>query len=163
MCRRALSYCCVCLDLIQGVPVSSQLSGKYLQDFDLFILGRTCVGSAWSAHCLEYYSHMSLGSVPFILREKLSYSQLGVFALSSYPYSLKLLWSPIVDSMFFPSIGRRKSWIIPMQLILGSLMLYISINVQKLLDEVSCSVIILCALGSSILYFGCSRSSMYTN
>jgi MFS family permease len=78
---------------------------------------------------------LALGSVPFILREHLSYSQLGVFALSSYPYSLKLLWSPVVDSLFVPSIGRRKSWIIPMQVILGSLMLYISINVQKLLDE----------------------------
>ncbi|KAF9243913.1 acetyl-coenzyme A transporter 1-domain-containing protein [Melanogaster broomeanus] len=64
--------------------------------------------------------------VPFILREHLSYSQLGVFALSNYPLFLKLLWSPIVDSTFFPSIGRRKSWIIPMQLIIGSLMLYIS-------------------------------------
>lgn len=75
--------------------------------------------------------------MPFILREHLSYSQLGVFALSSYPYSLKLLWSPIVDSVFFVSVGRRKSWIIPMQLIIGTLMIYISINVQKLLDDVS--------------------------
>jgi hypothetical protein len=76
-----------------------------------------------------------LGSVPFLLREHLSYSQLATFALSSYPYSLKLLWSPIVDSVFIKSIGRRKSWIIPMQLIVGTLMLYISINVQKLLDD----------------------------
>ena len=77
-----------------------------------------------------------LGSVPFLLREHLSYSQLATFALSSYPYSLKLLWSPIVDSVFIKSIGRRKSWIIPMQLTVGTLMLYISVNVQKLLDDV---------------------------
>ena len=75
------------------------------------------------------------GSVPFLLREHLSYSQLATFALSSYPYSLKLLWSPIVDSVFIKSIGRRKSWIIPMQLTVGTLMLYISVNVQKLLDD----------------------------
>jgi hypothetical protein len=81
---------------------------------------------------------ITIGSVPFLLREHLSYSQLGTFALSSYPYSLKLLWSPIVDSIFFPSIGRRKSWIIPMQMIVGTLMLYISFNVQVLLDDVSC-------------------------
>lgn len=78
---------------------------------------------------------LALGSVPFLLREHLSYSQLGTFALSGYPYSLKLLWSPIVDSVFFQSIGRRKSWIIPMQLIVGTLMLYISLNVQELLDD----------------------------
>ena len=76
------------------------------------------------------------GSMPLILKEYLSYSQLGVLELSSYPYSLKLLWLPIIDSSFFPSIGRRKSWIMPMQLITGSLMLFISINVQKLLNEV---------------------------
>jgi hypothetical protein len=81
------------------------------------------------------------GSVPFILREHLSYSQLATFALSSYPYSLKLLWSPIVDSVFIKSIGRRKSWIIPMQLVVGSLMLYISLNVQKLLDDVCGSLL----------------------
>ncbi|RXW17422.1 hypothetical protein EST38_g8445 [Candolleomyces aberdarensis] len=78
---------------------------------------------------------LALGSVPFLLKEHLSYSQLATFALSSYPYSLKLLWSPIVDSLFFKSIGRRKSWIIPMQLIVGSLMLYISLNVEKLLQD----------------------------
>ncbi|KAF9569838.1 MFS general substrate transporter [Agrocybe pediades] len=76
---------------------------------------------------------LALGSVPFLLKEHLSYSQLAVFALSSYPYSLKLLWSPIVDSLFFKSFGRRKSWIVPMQLIVGSLMLYISLNVQRLM------------------------------
>jgi len=79
---------------------------------------------------------LSLGSIPFILRSKLSYSQLGVFALSAYPYSLKLLWSPIVDSQFVPSIGRRKSWIMPMQIVIGCTMLWIALNVQDLIDNV---------------------------
>jgi hypothetical protein len=83
-----------------------------------------------------------LGSVPFLLREHLSYSQLAVFALSGYPYSLKLLWSPIVDSVFLPSIGRRKSWIIPMQLIIGTLMFYISRNVDALLEKVKKNLVI---------------------
>ncbi|KAK7468607.1 hypothetical protein VKT23_003111 [Stygiomarasmius scandens] len=78
---------------------------------------------------------LALGSVPFLLKEHLSYSQLATFALSSYPYSLKLLWSPIVDSVFLPSLGRRKSWIIPMQLTVGTLMLYISLNVQRLMEN----------------------------
>ncbi|KAH8834944.1 acetyl-coenzyme A transporter 1-domain-containing protein [Flagelloscypha sp. PMI_526] len=78
---------------------------------------------------------LALGSVPFLLKEKLTYSAIATFSLSSYPYSLKLLWSPIVDSLFFPSIGRRKSWIIPMQLIVGTVMLYISLNVDTLLEN----------------------------
>lgn len=79
----------------------------------------------------------TLGSLPFLLREHLSYSQLAVFSLSSYPYSLKLLWSPIVDSLFLPSIGRRKSWIIPMQLIIGTLLLVISFNAEEFMNNVS--------------------------
>ncbi|KAF8500425.1 acetyl-coenzyme A transporter 1-domain-containing protein [Russula emetica] len=74
-------------------------------------------------------------SIPFILREQLSYSQLATFALASYPYSLKLFWSPIVDAVYFPSIGRRKSWIIPMQVIIGSMMLWMSFTVQELMDD----------------------------
>ncbi|KAG9098318.1 hypothetical protein FRC06_006539, partial [Ceratobasidium sp. 370] len=77
---------------------------------------------------------LAFGSVPFLLKSKLSYSQLGIFSLATYPYSLKLLWSPIVDSVFSPAIGRRKSWIMPMQLIIGSLMLWMSFNVQSLMD-----------------------------
>ena len=86
------------------------------------------------ALCLN--SHCT-GSIPFILRSHLSYSQIGIFALSGYPYSLKLIWSPIVDSIFFRRIGRRKSWIVPMQLIIGSLMLWIAQNSEELLDSVS--------------------------
>ncbi|KAG8704399.1 hypothetical protein FRC09_003546 [Ceratobasidium sp. 395] len=77
---------------------------------------------------------LAFGSVPFLLKSKLSYSQLGIFSLATYPYSLKLLWSPIVDSIFSPTIGRRKSWIVPMQFIIGSLMLWMSLNVQAIMD-----------------------------
>lgn len=59
---------------------------------------------------------LAYGSVPFILERKLSYTQLGLFSLSGYPYSLKLLWSPVVDSLYSNRIGRRKSWIVPTQL-----------------------------------------------
>ncbi|KAI0259004.1 acetyl-coenzyme A transporter 1-domain-containing protein [Gloeopeniophorella convolvens] len=80
---------------------------------------------------------LALGSIPFILREHLSYSQLATFALSGYPYSLKLLWSPIVDALFIPAVGRRKSWIIPMQTVIGSMMLWMSFGVQELMDNAS--------------------------
>jgi MFS transporter, PAT family, solute carrier family 33 (acetyl-CoA transportor), member 1 len=79
---------------------------------------------------------LALGSIPFLLREHLSYAQLAIFALSNYPYSLKLLWSPIVDSLFIPSIGRRKSWIIPMQTMIGSMMLWMSFGAEELIANV---------------------------
>ncbi|KAJ3526030.1 hypothetical protein NM688_g8313 [Phlebia brevispora] len=80
---------------------------------------------------------LALGSLPFLLKEHLSYSQLAIFSLASYPYSMKLLWSPIVDSLYLPSIGRRKSWIIPMQIVIGTLMLVISMNAEEFMDHPS--------------------------
>ncbi|KAK2461703.1 hypothetical protein APHAL10511_006166 [Amanita phalloides] len=94
---------------------------------------------------------LALGSVPFLLKEHLSYSQLATFALSSYPYSLKLLWSPIVDSIYFTSVGRRKSWIIPMQLIVGTLMLYISLNVDRLMKDPAHHVLELTTIFTSLV------------
>ncbi|KAJ3076957.1 hypothetical protein HDU98_010233 [Podochytrium sp. JEL0797] len=72
-----------------------------------------------------------MGSVPFLLKSKLSFSDLAMFSLSSYPYSLKLLWSPIVDSIFVQDIGRRKSWIVPIQAITGLFMLILSQSIDK--------------------------------
>ena len=59
---------------------------------------------------------LATGSVPFLLKPSMSYGALGVFSLASYPYSLKLLWSPIVDACWSPKVGRRKSWIMPIQM-----------------------------------------------
>ncbi|PFH54736.1 hypothetical protein AMATHDRAFT_52526 [Amanita thiersii Skay4041] len=100
---------------------------------------------------------LALGSVPFLLKEHLSYSQLATIALSSYPYSLKLLWSPIVDSVFISSFGRRKSWIIPMQVIVGSLMLYISLNVERLMEDPSNNVIELTTVFTSLVFFSATQ------
>ena len=65
-----------------------------------------------------------------------SYTQLGTLSLAAYPFSLKLLWSPIVDSVFIPWIGRRKTWIIPTQLVLGGLFVYCSYYVEDVLASV---------------------------
>ncbi|KAF5312342.1 hypothetical protein D9619_003117 [Psilocybe cf. subviscida] len=100
---------------------------------------------------------LALGSVPFLLKEHLSYSQLGTFALSSYPYSLKLLWSPIVDSLYFKSFGRRKSWIVPMQLIVGTLMLYISLNVERLMNDPANNVAELTTVFTMLVTFSATQ------
>ncbi len=70
-----------------------------------------------------------------ILQEKqLSFEEQGVFSFMSWPYSLKILWAPVVDAVFVASFGRRKSWLVPMQLLLGALMLLSPPYVRYLLD-----------------------------
>ena len=68
------------------------------------------------------------GSLPFVMAERVSYADQATFSLSAYPYSLKLFWSPIVDVIYSQKYGRRKSWIFPMQLLMGLTMIYISYN-----------------------------------
>ncbi len=62
-----------------------------------------------------------------------SLSEQALFALVSWPYSIKLLWAPIVDSLYLPSFGRRKSWVIPVQIMVGLVLIYLSSIVDSLL------------------------------
>lgn len=76
---------------------------------------------------------LASGSVPFLLKSHLSYGQIGVFTLASYPYSLKLLWSPIVDAVWSPTLGRRKSWILPIQTFSGLGMIYLGSRIKDMM------------------------------
>ena len=78
---------------------------------------------------------LATGSVPFLLKQHLSYGQIGIFSLASYPYSLKLLWSPIVDAVWNPQIGRRKSWILPVQTVSGIAMIWLGGQVNHMMAE----------------------------
>ena len=77
---------------------------------------------------------LAMGSMPFILKKKLSYAQMAVFSLTAYPYSLKLFWSPVVDALFFKRIGRRKSWIIPIQFLLAVFLIVVGMWIDEWLS-----------------------------
>ncbi|KAL4800565.1 acetyl-coenzyme A transporter 1-domain-containing protein [Aspergillus venezuelensis] len=90
--------------------------------------------------CLLYFLQgvpmgLATGSVPFLLKPYLSYGQIGVFSLASYPYSLKLLWSPIVDAVWSRRFGRRKSWITPVQAVAGIAMIYLGGHIEDMMKE----------------------------
>lgn len=75
-------------------------------------------------YCLQGIPMGLSSSIPLILKERnVSYESLSLFSLVSIPFSLKLLWAPFVDSLYFKSFGRRKSWLIPVQLITAAAMI----------------------------------------
>ena len=76
---------------------------------------------------------LAMGSVPFLLKNHMSYGEIGIFTLAGYPYSLKLLWSPIVDAVWSPKVGRRKSWILPIQIMSGIGMLFLGSRVEEMM------------------------------
>ncbi|GAA5986085.1 hypothetical protein JCM5350_004426 [Sporobolomyces pararoseus] len=100
---------------------------------------------------------LAFGSIPFLLRAKLSYSQIGIFTLCTYPYSLKLLWSPIVDSIFSPKLGRRKSWIVPIQTIVGLMFWWLGNNVQQMMEVEEPNVNTLTALFFTLVFFAATQ------
>ncbi|XP_055624324.1 acetyl-coenzyme A transporter 1 [Toxorhynchites rutilus septentrionalis] len=77
-------------------------------------------------------------AIPMMLQNRgASYKQQAEFSFAHWPFSMKLLWAPIVDSLYWSRFGRRKSWLIPTQYIIGVFMLILSIHVNTWLGSSS--------------------------
>ncbi|XP_011501252.1 PREDICTED: acetyl-coenzyme A transporter 1 [Ceratosolen solmsi marchali] len=75
-------------------------------------------------------------SIPMLLQNhRVSYKQQAEFSFVTWPFSLKLLWAPIVDSVFITRFGRRKTWLLPIQYLMGLFMLYLSNHVDRWLGN----------------------------
>ncbi|KAK2716881.1 acetyl-coenzyme A transporter 1-like [Artemia franciscana] len=75
-------------------------------------------------------------SIPMLLQNRhISYKEQAKFSFVYWPFSLKLLWAPLVDSLFFKSVGRRKTWLIPAQYILGLGMMLLSSHIENLMND----------------------------
>ncbi|XP_060521373.1 acetyl-coenzyme A transporter 1 [Cylas formicarius] len=75
-------------------------------------------------------------AIPMILQNRgVSYKQQAEFSFVSWPFSLKLLWAPLVDSIFSTRMGRRKTWLIPVQYLIGIFMLLLSSHVEQWLGS----------------------------
>ncbi len=76
------------------------------------------------------------GSVPVLLQaKKIGYRQQALFSLVSWPFTIKLLWAPIVDTIYSSSFGRRKSWLVPSQFCIGLMMISLSFFIDELMGE----------------------------
>ena len=76
------------------------------------------------------------GTVPIMLQGLgVSYKEQAIFSFVYWPFAIKLLWAPIVDSFYVPTLGRRKSWLLPTQYLLGIFMILLSYNVPYLLGH----------------------------
>lgn len=77
-------------------------------------------------------------SVPLFLASRgASFTDQALFSLSSWPYSLKVLWAPLVDALWTEKyrLGQRKSWIIPIQIITGISMIALGTYVAEMLGS----------------------------
>ena len=58
-------------------------------------------------------------ALPLMLREKnISLAIIGMSTLLASPWMFKFLWAPLIDIKWNKKVGRRKSWIIPLQVLI---------------------------------------------
>lgn len=75
------------------------------------------------------------GSIPLILQQaNIGYKDQATFSLVFWPFTLKLLWAPVVDGVYSEQMGRRKSWLVPVQYGLGVLMIWLSFYVTGMIS-----------------------------
>ncbi|OXA62055.1 Acetyl-coenzyme A transporter 1 [Folsomia candida] len=82
------------------------------------------------------------GSIPLLLQARGSnYSDQAIFSLVTWPFNLKLLWAPLVDGIYWKRMGRRKSWLVPVQYLIGVTLLFLSFHVDSLIDSLEIMVL----------------------
>lgn len=101
-------------------------------------------------------------SIPILLQNRgVSYAEQAGFTFAFYPFTskchrrignnhfefdysinafvylliVKILWAPFVDSVYVRSFGRRKSWLIPTQFLIGGFMIFIAQNVDEWMGD----------------------------
>jgi len=110
------------------------------------------LGNDISAVCflllLYFLQGVPLGlgaSIPLLLQKAgVTYAQQAVFTFAGYPFSFKFLWSGLVDSLYIRHIGRRKSWLFPVQLLIGIFLIFLSVRIDFLLESKNVAVLAAC-------------------
>ena len=76
--------------------------------------------------------NMTMGA---LMNSKISMKEQGNFSFASWPFALKLLWAPLVDSVYNSRFGRRKTWIVPVQAMIGVAMVLAGPSMDALMGS----------------------------
>ena len=60
--------------------------------------------------------------------EKVDLTVIGLFSLVGLPYTIKFLWSPILDRFTPPFLGRRRGWLIVAQVLLMASLVFLGLT-----------------------------------
>ncbi|XP_060851373.1 acetyl-coenzyme A transporter 1-like [Rhopalosiphum padi] len=65
----------------------------------------------------------------------ITYKDQALLSIVTWQSSLKMIWAPLVDAFCIQKMGRRKSWLIPVQYLIGGCFIYIGNNINEWLPE----------------------------
>jgi PAT family beta-lactamase induction signal transducer AmpG len=64
----------------------------------------------------------------WLKRSGIDLTSIGLFALVGLPYTLKFLWAPLFDRYLPPLLGRRRGWLLAMQVLLAAALFALSFS-----------------------------------
>ena len=79
-----------------------------------------------------------------ILKKYFTYTEVGIVSWWSTPYLIKFLFTPIIESTYVRSIGKRRSWILPSSIIFGILNIVMSCYFDLLVQGKYVYTILVC-------------------
>ena len=112
----------VVLYTLQGIPMGLSASIPFLLQEKIQKMTAAAAASAAAAAGADATMGGTASAAIAAEAARASYNANAIFALCSWPFSLKLLWAPIVDAVYFKRFGRRKSWLVPVQTLAGLIM-----------------------------------------
>ena len=75
-------------------------------------------------------------SIPlFLTSAGANWQHQGTYNFVHYPFSFKLLWAPIIDVFYIRRFGRRQTWLLPIQLLIGIGMIIFSFYIDALISN----------------------------
>lgn len=75
---------------------------------------------------------------------------IGIFALASMPYTLKVLWAPLLDRYTLPFLGRRRGWMLAFQVaLMGSIAAMGTVNPKQSPFAMACLALLVSFFAAS--------------
>ena len=71
----------------------------------------------------------------YLVSYKATWKQLGLLSFIMYPFSIKLLWAPLIDVFYIRRLGRRRTWLLPTQITLSTTFIILSFYLESLLVQ----------------------------
>lgn len=74
-------------------------------------------------------------ALPVKLKKSFDLDELGIISLWFVPYSFKFIFAPLIDTVYSHQMGKRRTWIVPTQLIMGVIVFYFSFQLEELIEQ----------------------------
>eukprot|EP00930_Biecheleria_cincta_P070764 TRINITY_DN58376_c0_g1_i1.p1 TRINITY_DN58376_c0_g1~~TRINITY_DN58376_c0_g1_i1.p1 ORF type:complete len:430 (+),score=51.48 TRINITY_DN58376_c0_g1_i1:89-1378(+) len=76
------------------------------------------------------------GTLPLLVQRNPASTDLHIsqFSFVGYPFSFKFLIAPLVDGIFIARVGRRESWLLPLQLLSAIMLGWLSTEIVPMLE-----------------------------